>query len=130
MSLPRQGSGNDVSGSSSDRRGDRSGRGFSSQNFSRAAPGPRAYHGSERSFETLSYAFPIEISGVVARTLKPVEERASSRRVCPPEMRRVKKGNAGSSDSGSERKGVRACACCRIRQKYEEYCKGDNQTIW
>jgi hypothetical protein len=81
------------------------------QNFSSAAPGPRVDHGSDRSFETLSYAFPIESSGVVASTARLSEDRARRRRVCPPETRRARKGNVGNSDSGNEKKGVSACAC-------------------
>lgn len=81
------------------------------QNFSSAAPGPRVDHGSDKSLETLSYAFPMESSGVVARMRKFIEERARSRRVCPPETRRVRKGNVGNCDSGNDKKGVSACAC-------------------
>lgn len=113
MSSPRRGSGNIGSDlmifSWSESRGLNSKTGgWSKQKRSSAAPGPREVHGSARSFETLSYALPMDSSGVVASVLNEVGERARRRRVCPPEMSRVRKGKVGMSDRGRVRKGVSA----------------------
>ena len=92
-----------------------SGKGRSSgppaQKASRPAPKPIGAGLMPSAWATLSIARPTAESCVVARVLKVVEEVARSRRVCPPEMSRVRNGNCGSSDNGVVKRGVKACAC-------------------
>lgn len=78
------------------------------QNCSNAAPGPNFPQGIFSILDTLSNTFPIDSSGVVAKVWNDVRDRASKRRVCPPDINRVRKGKVMS---GVVRNGVSAWAC-------------------
>lgn len=67
--------------------------GFSAQNCSNAAPGPRGVHFSASILDILSMHCPTLSSTVVARTRNEVNDCDSTRSVWPPETSNVRNGN-------------------------------------
>lgn len=86
----------------------------SAQNFSRASPGPSLVHLSCKSLETLSNDLPMLSSAVVARSLNEFTDVARRSKVCPPDIKRVRKGKFGSWGH-AVRRGVNACPCWKHR---------------
>lgn len=82
----------------------------SAMNFSKASPGPSLVHFNCSSFETLSKDRPMLSSRVVANNRNDTSEMARRRRVCPPDIRTVRKGNLGSLGY-AVRRGVKAWPC-------------------